>query len=95
VHRAWIQSPDIVGVIVIKIEEYGDRQKLPKGWKPTTPLLTKEQWFQMKWSGPEIKHDGICWMGEHYYKFLVFLNKAHVQVFCFPHLDEYFLTWFS
>ena len=72
----WMRTPTIVGVIIIKLEEVNGQSRTDKKWRPNMPLLSFEEWMNRKWSGGEIKYDGVSWIGNYYARFLIFIKTT-------------------
>jgi hypothetical protein len=73
----WMRTPDIVGVIIIKLEEVNaPSRNVKKKWRPTEPFVSFEEWMKIHRSGGEIKYDGVSWIGDYYAKFLIFIKTA-------------------
>lgn len=74
VKDVWVKIPNICGVIVIKMEEIGSYNKPADGLRPIESILTIDEWMAREFPPGEITYDGHSWIGEYFFRILVFVN---------------------
>ena len=93
VEEVWLKSSDILGIIIIKMEEFNKPRQPRASRKPVMPILQWEEWVDRTWPQGDIEYDGITWIGKYHSKMLIFLNTQlaptsdpDTQVRCCLHL---------
>ena len=74
----WMKAPDVLAVIVIKMDEFLDYRGPAVDKATTEPFLLQSEWLDRDWPLDDIAYDGHTWYGRLNARFLIFIKRANV-----------------
>ena len=78
VEENWLKSPNILAVIVIRMEESPGYFGPAADKVPAEPFLLQTEWLDREWPlDDEIAYDGHTWYARLYARFIIFVKRVN------------------
>jgi hypothetical protein len=79
VASVWLNSPNIRGVIIFKLEEKTAYRCPAASKKPTASILDQSTWFAKDWPKGSIEYDGHKWIDAYFARIVVLIRVDDVH----------------